>query len=589
MSDDVIKEFLVGLGFKVDEGKLKKFTGGIGLATKAAFGLATTAAAMATAVVGAVVKMSDRFEQLYYLSQRVGSSAANISAYAYAFEQVGGTADAAKGSIEAISNFMKFNPGGERFIQGLGVRTREANGELRDTTDVLIDVSKALKGMPLAKANVVAGALGIDSQTLQILMRDNGAFFEDYKKKLQAAGVDQDQAAAASARLMQQWRELKASLIILADGLLIKLQPAIESLLRWINEIYARFMEWKNSSSSFLNSAQWSQETQQAVGEIMQLFKAVGGLLDALWKLLKVLWDYVGPALIELAHGQLKLLITALNFVAGVIRTIVALLTGDWGTAWREAKKTATDTLSGLVDVAMSLVSAVKKVWYSITHKGADMPEDRSGAPAAGGAAAGGGHANDNAPAIAPNSAAGRAIAFFMGKGWSREQATGIAANLKQESEFNHRAVGDGGKAFGLAQWHPDRQAAFKRWAGKDIRNSSFDEQLAFIHYEMTQGAEQAAGARLRKATSAYGAAGVVSQFYERPQDTHAEIARRGQIANQLLSSAPLTGRGSQVTMNQKTEINVRGGDARTTADAVVAAQDRVNSNVVRNMKSAVS
>ena len=37
-------------------------------------------------------------------------------------------------------------------------------------------------------------------------------------------------------------------------------------------------------------------------------------------------------------------------------------------------------------------------------------------------------------------------------------QIAGIKLNLQRESGFNPTAVGDGGKAYGLAQWHPDRQ-----------------------------------------------------------------------------------------------------------------------------------
>lgn len=115
--------------------------------------------------------------------------------------------------------------------------------------------------------------------------------------------------------------------------------------------------------------------------------------------------------------------------------------------------------------------------------------------------------------------------------GWSREQALGLAANFQAESSFNHTAVGDGGRAYGLAQWHPDRQAAFKAWKGKDIRQASLEEQVEFADYELRHGAERPAGRRLLAATTADSAARVVSEYYERPADRVGESNKRAKLA----------------------------------------------------------
>jgi hypothetical protein len=131
-------------------------------------------------------------------------------------------------------------------------------------------------------------------------------------------------------------------------------------------------------------------------------------------------------------------------------------------------------------------------------------------------------------------------IQKLMGMGWSRAQAAGIAANIQRESQGNEKAVGDKGQAYGLAQWHPDRQAAFAKWAGKDIRASSRDEQLAFINYELRQGGEQGAGGALAKARNAAEAAAIVSRQYERPADVVGEAAKRAGMAVAL--AVPQTG-----------------------------------------------
>lgn len=122
-------------------------------------------------------------------------------------------------------------------------------------------------------------------------------------------------------------------------------------------------------------------------------------------------------------------------------------------------------------------------------------------------------------------------VAKLTGLGWSKEQALGLAANFAQESNFNPAAVGDGGRAYGIGQWHPDRQAAFQEFAGKPIQGSSLDEQVAFADYEMRRGRERAAGERLAAATTAAEAASIVSQYYERPADRAGEARRRAMVA----------------------------------------------------------
>jgi hypothetical protein len=130
-------------------------------------------------------------------------------------------------------------------------------------------------------------------------------------------------------------------------------------------------------------------------------------------------------------------------------------------------------------------------------------------------------------------------MAYFQAQGWSREQAAGLAANIKRESAFNAGAVGDNGKAYGIAQWHPDRQAEFQKKFGKPIQGSTLEEQMAFMHYELTQGNERAAGAKLRGTSSAAEAAAAVSMHYERPADRAGEAAKRGQMALAMLGGVP--------------------------------------------------
>lgn len=131
-----------------------------------------------------------------------------------------------------------------------------------------------------------------------------------------------------------------------------------------------------------------------------------------------------------------------------------------------------------------------------------------------------------------------QAVAYFVSVGWSPAQAAGLVANLWAESRLRPDAVGDGGAAYGIAQWHPDRQQRFAAIFGKSIVGSSLEEQLAFVHAELG-GAEHAAGDALRACVTAAEAGACVSKKYERPADREGEAAKRAVLAAEIAGEQP--------------------------------------------------
>lgn len=147
-------------------------------------------------------------------------------------------------------------------------------------------------------------------------------------------------------------------------------------------------------------------------------------------------------------------------------------------------------------------------------------------------------------PGAAGSGSAEEVMNFFVEKGYTKEQAAGIAANIKYESDFKTDAVGDSGKAYGLAQWHPDRQANFSKFFGKDIKQSTFKEQLEFINWELS-GPESRARKALMGAKTPDEAAMLFDKFYERSSGT--TTARRMQLALSYAQSA-----GPQMQQEQR-------------------------------------
>lgn len=98
--------------------------------------------------------------------------------------------------------------------------------------------------------------------------------------------------------------------------------------------------------------------------------------------------------------------------------------------------------------------------------------------------------------------------------GLTTAQAAGAAGNLYVESGFDSQALGDQGKAYGLAQWRDARRANLKEHIGKEPSN--LDQQLEFIAHELST-TEKGALKDLKKQHTVKDSAMSFAKKYERP------------------------------------------------------------------------
>jgi hypothetical protein len=167
-------------------------------------------------------------------------------------------------------------------------------------------------------------------------------------------------------------------------------------------------------------------------------------------------------------------------------------------------------------------------------------------------------------------------MSFFTGKGWSSAQAAGIIANLKSESGLRANAVGDSGAAYGLAQWHPDRQANFAAAFGKNMKGSSITDQLEFVNYELTKGTEKYAGTMLKGAKTAQEAGAIVSKMYERPRDREGEASKRAALAATIASGGTVLKAGGSNLLASASASDIQAQmQIETLQDSILAAREK--------------
>ena len=126
-----------------------------------------------------------------------------------------------------------------------------------------------------------------------------------------------------------------------------------------------------------------------------------------------------------------------------------------------------------------------------------------------------------NKPTVKQAHKAEIAYKYYINEGWTPEQASGIVGSLVTESGnfsedvISGKRLGDGGKAFGIAQWHPNRQAKAKELYGDKWKD--FNKQLAFVNWELNN-TESKAGKKLRSAKTVWEAGATFANEYERPK-----------------------------------------------------------------------
>ncbi|HDR9022692.1 TPA: mannosyl-glycoprotein endo-beta-N-acetylglucosamidase [Burkholderia vietnamiensis] len=240
MADSVvIREFLVALGFKVDEKGLKNFKEGVEGTTKGVKQLIATVSGAALTVSAGVAAFASKLERLYFVSQRTGASAANLRGFEFAARNMGVSAEAATGTIENLARFLRNNPAGEGYLATLGVQTRNANGELRDTVDIMSDLGKSLGNKPTWLASQYGNILGID-ENLLLAMRngDFEKFLKQYREMSKTTGLDK--AADDSHRFMTQLRGLGTTFenlgIRVEGAMLQKVGPSLDRFQHWMDE-----------------------------------------------------------------------------------------------------------------------------------------------------------------------------------------------------------------------------------------------------------------------------------------------------------------------------------------------------------------
>lgn len=249
---EMIKEYLVALGFKVDENGWKGFNSKIvqSTANVAALGAETVATAQ---VIGlAVEKVARQYTELYYVSQRTGSSVSTLKTYEYAAKQIGLTADQSRASVESMASAMRLNPGLKAMMNGMGI-------DSRDPQKAIVGLVERLKSQygqnGYFVASRMAGMFGLDENTFLHIWNnlDRLKVAQEAQRKRQIeAGLDPDKMAERSVNLTRQWDQMTSSLEIFKDRMIDDFIGPVTKSVEALTMLIDLLNKWNSQSDGWI-------------------------------------------------------------------------------------------------------------------------------------------------------------------------------------------------------------------------------------------------------------------------------------------------------------------------------------------------
>ncbi|HIA9112509.1 TPA: hypothetical protein ACWSQS_004950 [Klebsiella pneumoniae] len=343
MNAETLKDFLISLGFKVDEAGARKFDAVVAGTTLKAIELGVKVEAAALSVVAFTAKIASGLDDLYWASQRTGATVEGIKQIGYAVSQVGGSVDGARGSLENLARFMRNNPGAEGFLNRLGVQTRDASGNMRDMATIFTGVGQRLSSMPYYRANQYAQMLGLDENTLMAMRRGIGQFSGEYTAMAKAIGYNADVAAVSSNKFMTSLRSFGLMAGMARDKIGSSLADGLAgSLDRLRRQILENFPKIEGAITGTVKGILWAGEmVGRVIYRLIQLGQGISDWWDSLDKQSQQLIELIGALTAAWWLLNRAMLASPITWVLG-LAAAVALLWEDYQT-WKEGGKSLVD------------------------------------------------------------------------------------------------------------------------------------------------------------------------------------------------------------------------------------------------------
>lgn len=203
--------------------------------------------ATATGILRMVDQVQKLNDELYHLERNLGMSASTIKNWQGAAGAMGGSAQGMTESIKSLNMGMNdFVTMGDTtllpFMNALGVGMVDAQGKLRKTDDVMLDLADSFSKMDREQAFSIASKMGIDEGTFNTLVQGRKEMEKmlEYQSKMYKSSEEElkasRQLAQNRALLGQHWESLKTMMANAIIPLFVKLSEVALGIFEYLQE-----------------------------------------------------------------------------------------------------------------------------------------------------------------------------------------------------------------------------------------------------------------------------------------------------------------------------------------------------------------
>lgn len=209
------------------------------------------------------------------LSPQLHTSVGNLAAWSGAMRAIGGKQESIISAIGGLVNDLQtFSLTGESRVVpvlralrdengDLAVKITDAAGHLRDTTDILLDISEwAHKQNDPARAAAVLRMLGFDQDGINLMLKGKTELSKTLNEMREVNKVSVEDAKAA-AELTESWNRLIRSSQTFGRSLLTDLTPALKGILGYMSSFVEQSKKQHDDENRFFKLP-WSERAKMS-------------------------------------------------------------------------------------------------------------------------------------------------------------------------------------------------------------------------------------------------------------------------------------------------------------------------------------
>ena len=295
----------------------------------------------AGSVAMAIQRTADKFNDLGDVVSRVGNTTVeDLDRLGYVADLTGSDAATATASFENLSQTIgEAAQGigrGAMVFQKLGLSAKDAQGNVKTTTQVLDEVKEKIKDLSKSEQSAYIQRLGLDKTLIGMLTSDTTEIIDQYNKRTNALGINVDEAAELGAKYNDAIKVTKRGFDDIITAFVLRVLPSITTAIERVSKLI-------DVNAGLIKSYVEPIAAAVSIGADL-----VTGFITGIGKLFKVLgkWPvYIGAVTIawKLLNAVFKAspigrIITLVMWLV----TAIGLLIDDYET-WKEGGKSFFD------------------------------------------------------------------------------------------------------------------------------------------------------------------------------------------------------------------------------------------------------